>query len=100
VDSFERIADGKALEEIRKSMGFMALERLMDRMRQDALMSLAIDDKVSRKETKGKLAVLDEIIASVDEEIAYVNESVRQEEETLRISRGVALDGGGTGDLT
>ena len=102
MDRFERIADGKALDEIRTSMGFMALERLLDRMREDALMAMALDGegRVSRKETKGKLAVLAEIISSVDAEIEYVRSMVNEEEETLRISRGVALEGGGTGDLT
>ena len=55
MDRFERIADGKALDEIRTSTGFMALERLLDRMREDALIAMALDGegRVSRTETKG-----------------------------------------------
>ena len=99
MDQFERIADGKALDEIRTTMGFMALERILRRMREDAIEALASNPTTSRKETKGKLAVLEQIVASVDEEIAYVRELVREDEETVKIQRGQALEGGGTGDL-
>lgn len=100
MDDFERRVDARALEEIRTSMGFMALERILRRMREDAIETLASNPTASRKETKGKLLILDQIVASVDEEIAYVRGLAEAEQETLRISRGVAVEGGGTGDLT
>ena len=100
MDSFERIADGKALEGIRKTPGFYALERLLKKLRDDAITALATDATASRKETKGFLRAIEAVLTTVDDEIAQANEEIREEEETIRISRGQALEGGGTGDLT
>jgi hypothetical protein len=100
VDNAERLADARALEDIRTTPGWLALERLIQRMRVDAVESLASDGAVSRKETKGKLQALDGIILAVDNEIEFGRESDREAEETLDIRRGKPLEGGGTGDLT
>jgi hypothetical protein len=99
VDSYERKADAEALEQMLKTPSWLALGRLIRRVRQDFVEALARDPNVSRKETKGALLALDSIMAAVDDEVQALKAEEEEAAETLRIQRGQALEGGGTGDL-
>lgn len=87
------------MDEMQQHPGYLAMLRLIDRMKHDTLVSLAADASVNRKHVRGYLAALEELVRAMDEEVAYCRECDKQEEELLVIQRGRALDGEGTGDL-
>lgn len=99
MDSFERRADARAMEEMQQHPGYLAMLRLIERMKRDTLLSLASDTTVNRKHVRGYLAGLDELVRSVNDEVAYCRDLERAEEEGLAFQRGRSLDGEGTGDL-
>jgi hypothetical protein len=99
VDDFERVSDGFALQGIRKDAGFMALERLLVRMRGDLFRKWSEDEGLSRDYCKGAMEVLDVLLPNVDEMIGYAIEERKKDAEVRAATRGTALDGHGTGDL-
>jgi len=99
VDDFEKIADAKALEAIRKTEGFYALVRLMRRKRDDLFADWATDKELTKDYCKGVLTVVQTFEDDVDQEIANGRRLEEEQREGEKITRGRALDGGGTGDL-
>jgi hypothetical protein len=99
VDDFEKIADAKALEAIRKSEGFYALVRLMRRKKDDLFAEWASNKELTRDFCNGVLSVVQTFEDNVDQEIANGRRLEEEGREQEKITRGRALEGGGTGDL-
>ncbi len=99
MDEIDRIEDGTLLKQIRGTSSFAALERLLKRMRDDVMEDFAKNEASSRKEVRGKLAILDEIVPKIDDMIRDSEELLQMENENLEVARGKALEGGGSGDL-
>ena len=99
MDKFEQIADAKALDEIRTHPGFFALLRILAKKKTDLFTDWASDKDMSKDFRKGALAVLESFEGDVIQTIEYGKLLEQQDEESIALTRGRALDGGGTGDL-
>lgn len=100
MDKFEQIADGEALEDLRAQPGFYALLRILKKKRDDLFTDWASEKDMSKDYCKGALYILETFEADVIQTIEYGKLLKQQEEESMQLARGRALDGGGTGDLT
>lgn len=104
MDDIERTQEALALEELTLTPGWLALQKVLGRMKQDQIRDLAQDPNVSRKFTNGYLRALDILQSTVADEIAWAHAQIEEQQEKeavlVRVRRGQALEGGGTGDLT
>lgn len=99
MDKFEQISDARALEEIRKSPGFFAILRLLRKKKDDLFADWATDKDMSKDFCKGVLYIIESFEGEIDETIENGRQLEQQDEESIRILRGRAVEGGGTGDL-
>ena len=99
MDKFEQIADAEALADLKGQPGWYALLRILKKKKDDIFRDWAQDKDLSKEFCRGVLAVVDSFESDIDQEIEYGRLLKQQEEESMALARGRALDGGGTGDL-
>lgn len=99
MDKFEQIADAKALEDLKNHPGFYALLRILKKKRDDLFTDWASEKDMTKDYCKGALYVLESFEGDVIQTIEYGKLLEQQAEESIALTRGRALDGGGTGDL-
>jgi hypothetical protein len=82
--TLQQIADGKDLDYIRQHPGFAVLERMLEKRKHDLVEAFASNSTMSRKELKGALETLAEIVPAVDEAIRLGQDAEAEEREANR----------------